>query len=433
MKLSQFALFIEGHPQAGRHLIYNTFSRSIVEINDQCLHALYSIRDGKQPSFPETVLQKLSLQGFIVDDERDEKELYIEKYRSQCESQEELHATILTTFECPMACVYCYQKHIEDDMSMSEGMTRDVIIWLKRQIQERRPKRCFITFYGGEPLMNMKPIERISSEMRGYCGDRGIKLELSIVTSGLLLTREVAERLRHAGIRHLQITLDGDREAHDRRRLRSDGSGTFDAIMDNIRNLMDGFYITISSNVDNTNKDAVYRLIDMVASDYAGKVRRFTFGPVTDDFQVARRNHTACPMTDDEDLVALVIYAAKHGFITDLRPEHTICGMLLSSHLVIDPYGGLYTCPSFLGMEVYGVGNIKFMDYTSPNEVSGFVLEDECLECPYVPICNGGCRYNALVEQGDIQAMDCRRDTFSLTLPLLLKTHYDLRNKDVKS
>ena len=430
MKLSQFTLFIEDHPQVGHHLLYNTLSRSLIEINDQCLHALYSIRDGKQLSFPESTLQKLKSQGFIVEEEPDENELYLRKFHSQRASHAELHATILTTYQCPMACVYCYQRHIEDNTRMSESVMEKVIDLLKKQIQEQNPERCLITYYGGEPLMNLEPVDYISGEMRTYCKERNVKFNASMVTSGLLLNQKAIEALKNAGIRHLQITLDGDRETHDSRRRKKDGSGTFDDILDNIRNLPDGFYITISCNVDTTNKDAVYNLIDLVSTqDYARKVKRFIFGPVTEEFQLARRQHIACPMTNDEDLVSLSIHAAKRGFIADLRPEHILCGMLLSSHFVIDPIGGIYTCPSLLGMEEYSVANIK--DYINLCEPFDFELHDKCLRCSYVPICNGGCRYNALVERGDIHAIDCQKDRFSNSLPLMLKTQYHIRNKDV--
>lgn len=51
-----------------------------------------------------------------------------------------------------------------------------------------------------------------------------------MVTSGLLLTSEMARRVKDMGVKYLQITLDGDKDAHDRRRPRSDGGGTFNTI-----------------------------------------------------------------------------------------------------------------------------------------------------------------------------------------------------------
>ena len=153
--------------------------------------------------------------------------------------------------------------------------------------------------------------------------------------------------------------LDGDKDTHDRRRPKKDGSGTYDLIVGNISHLVDDFSITISSNVDRTNSESVYRLIDtMYSLGYAGKMK-IIFGPVSASLEQAQKLHVACPHTVNEDLLSLVLYAADKGFNTDLRPGLKICGMLLPHHLIIAPDGKLYTCPTFLGMDEYQTGSVE--------------------------------------------------------------------------
>jgi uncharacterized protein len=432
MKLSQFTIFIRDYPQAGHHLVYNILTRSLIEIGDQCLSMLYSLHKEKPPAFAEPIIQKLQSQGFIVEDEQDEADSFNHVFSAQRSKQKELHAVILTTLECPMNCVYCYQKHIKNGGSMSDETMEKVVHWLKGQIQKREAERCFITFYGGEPLMNMTCINYISNNMSAYCKSAGVKLGLSMVTSGILATQDVAKVLKRIGVKYLQITLDGDKDVHDRRRPKKDGSGTFNLIMNNLHHLAKDFLVTINCNVDKENKDAAYRLIDtLVSQGYVGKIKGLVFGPVSGDYEQALKQHIACPMTNVEDLIPLNIYAAERGFASDLRPEHIICGMLLSSHFVIDPDGKLYTCPAFLGRGEFQVGNVDHVNNDDMLGLEGFRLKDGCLRCPYVPICGGGCRYNAFIEQGDIQAESCRKDMFSHSLPLLIRTHYALRNKHV--
>ena len=432
MKLSQFTIFIKDYPQAGHHLAYNILSRSLIEIGDQCLSMLYSINAEKPSASAEPVLQKLQSQGFIVEDEQDEAVSFNHIFSVQRSKPKELHAMILTTLECPMHCVYCYQRHIKGGGRMSNETMEKVVHWLKGQIQKREAERCFITFYGGEPLMNLACIDYIGRNMSAYCRNVGIRLGLSMVTSGVLVTEKVADTLKSIGVKYLQITLDGDRDMHDRRRPMKDGSGTFDLIIHNLHHLVKDFSVTINCNVDNTNKDAVYRLIDtLVSQGYVGKIKGFVFGPVSGDYELALDQHIACPMANIKDLIPLNIYAAERGFTSDLRPEHIICGMLLSSHFIIDPDGKLYTCPAFLGRREFQAGNIGHVNNDDMLGLEGFRLKDGCLRCPYVPICSGGCRYNAFIEQGDIQAVSCQKDMFTHSIPLLLRTHYTLRSKRV--
>ncbi len=430
MKLSRFTVFVENYPQSGHHLVYNTLSRAFLEIDNERLSMLYSLSKQEPPEPVKPILQKFQSLGIVVEDDKDEALSFNQIFERQRIEGSELSATILTTYDCPMSCVYCYQKHVKNGGGMSVDTMQKTADWLEEQMQDEGIERCSITFYGGEPLMNFAPIEYIGGRIREYCGNR-IKLGFAMVTSGILLTPDIAEKLKKIGVKHLQITLDGDRETHNRRRPGKDGSGTYDLIMGNLSHLVDDFSITISSNVDRTNSESIYSLIDtMYSLGYAEKMK-IIFGPVSASLEIAQKLHVACPQTANKDLLSLTLYAADKGFATDLRPGLKICGMLLPHHTIIDPDGKLYTCPAFLDMDEYQIGSIE-NGKKGFHKLDDFSLDRECLECPYVPFCTGGCRYNALVEQGNIKAIECQKETFSYSLPYLLKAHYAVRNKNVQ-
>jgi uncharacterized protein len=431
MRLSQFSIIIEDYPQQGRHLVYNTLSRALANIDNICLSMLYSHDEN---DIDDSDLKSLQARGIVVSSSMDEAELYRRKFTEQRARRDRLHATILTTLKCPMRCVYCYQKHIRSSEDMSPEMIRRVTSRLEEHIHRDGVSQCMVTFYGGEPLMNLPAIERMGSRLRRYCDDRSVELRFAMVTSGLLLTPEVAGKLKGLGVGQLQITLDGDRDIHDKRRPQIDGSGTFDAIMRNLSYLIDDFFITIACNVDRSNVEAAYRLVDTLHSEgLAGKLHRLIFGPVSASFELAQRHHMACPGTDREELLSLTLYAASMGFARDLRPRHRICGMLLPNHFIVDVHGAVYTCPSFLGRSEYQAGAIDSLANVCVNDLQGFELREECLGCAYVPICAAGCRFNALVEQKDIQAMNCQKELFSQSIPMLIKAHYDMRGRNVQS
>ena len=56
-----------------------------------------------------------------------------------------------------------------------------------------------------------------------------------MITNGLLLTEEVVDRLLPYGLVGVKITLDGDRDTHNRMRPLRGRQGTFDRIVENMR------------------------------------------------------------------------------------------------------------------------------------------------------------------------------------------------------
>ena len=63
------------------------------------------------------------------------------------------------------------------------------------------------------------------------CQARGVAMLINIITNGLLLTPEVVDRLLPFGLNGVKITLDGDRDTHNRMRPLRGGQGTFDKII----------------------------------------------------------------------------------------------------------------------------------------------------------------------------------------------------------
>src|SRR5213078_3836735 len=95
--------------------------------------------------------------------------------------------------------------------------------------------------------------------------ERGVPLSTSIITNGLLLTEEVVDRLLPYGLRGVKITLDGDRETHNRMRPLRGGQGTFDRLIENIRSVAGRTSIAIGGNFDESSADSFSGLIDFLS------------------------------------------------------------------------------------------------------------------------------------------------------------------------
>ena len=85
-----------------------------------------------------------------------------------------------------------------------------------------------------------------------------------MITNGLLLTPEIVDRLVPFGLNGVKITLDGDRDTHNRMRPLRGGQGTFDRIVENIRQVAGRVRVAIGGNFDESSVDSYPALLDFL-------------------------------------------------------------------------------------------------------------------------------------------------------------------------
>ena len=103
-------------------------------------------------------------------------------------------AHLIATRRCNLSCTYCN----EFDNHSQPVPTLDL---LRRVDRLAELGTGIVTFSGGEPLLH-PDLEPIVSHIR----ERG--MIPTLITNGYLLTRDRIERLNHAGLAHLQISID---------------------------------------------------------------------------------------------------------------------------------------------------------------------------------------------------------------------------------
>ena len=139
-----------------------------------------------------------------------------------------------------------------------------------------------LTFFGGEPLLNL-PVALLPRRAavarvrrRAACA-----MLINIITNGLLLTPEMVDRLTPFGLNGVKITLDGDRDTHNRMRPLRGGQGTFDRIIDNVREVAGKCRIAIGGNFDESSVDSYPALLDFLREqEFADKLARVAFKPI---------------------------------------------------------------------------------------------------------------------------------------------------------
>lgn len=151
---------------------------------------------------------------------------------------------LTVTNNCNFRCSYCnlsdaYQytrNRTKDVMSIETGTKAlDMFFGYIRPVADRIPgKIVAVTFFGGEPLMNLGLIKPLVEYAKDHCPTG---LLLNLTTNGYLLTNEIGDYLVDNNIK-IAVSLDGTKQNHDRNRILSNGSGTFDVVYDNIRAFM---------------------------------------------------------------------------------------------------------------------------------------------------------------------------------------------------
>lgn len=161
------------------------------------------------------------------------------------------------TDECNFRCRYCcFSDHYHltrgySGHSMSkETAEKAVDLYFAYMARTRKSNPLlepFVGFYGGEPLLNFDVIRHTVEYIKAKYGQ--YKIGYNITTNGYLLKGDIADYLVSNRFSIL-VSIDGDRETHDRNRVMIDGTGTFDVVYSNICDLVKKYpeYTSISAS-----------------------------------------------------------------------------------------------------------------------------------------------------------------------------------------
>ena len=88
--------------------------------------------------------------------------------------------------------------------------------------------------------------------------------------------------------------------------------------------------------------------------------------------------------------------------------------------IIVNYDGGICRCPGFIGMEKFKSGDI-FSGLKDFSHSRNNWKNEKCLDCAYLPLCFGGCRYMKLVRDGNMDGVDCKKAYLDATLEAVVK------------
>jgi len=346
------------------------------------------------------------------------------------------------TNRCNLNCLHCHQDSCPT-LNQSELTTPQA---LKVVDNMADAGLSILTFSGGEPLLreDLYEVARHATERGIFC---------SIATNGTLITKEVPEKLYSAGMKSVEIGLDGvSAKTHDFLR---NTPGSFDATIEGIKNCAEfGKFrdIAIATTLNKMNVKEIPQIIDLCeelgATKFylnriiaAGRGKNATHLDVSPKEKMEVLNHLYERFIQSANGNGIVCYTRGMTYFARLCHQRSNGNFFPVSEVLsgrdrrfeddwmgetpkiiknlAEGFGGCSAGLTYAGLSAEGdllpcvpapikLGNLleeNLEDIWTNSEVLNNIrdrrsLKGACGKCTYNKIC-GGCRYTAYEALGD--------------------------------
>lgn len=382
-------------------VMYNSFTGALAVAKEQQYKQFIDyLETGKEIEDKEFLENALKC-GYLVPKDIDERFLIKTRMLQGRYRNDILSLTIAPTMACNFRCIYCFEQGYYGTKLMDEETQESVMNFIKTHIGG--VKSLYITWFGGEPLIGMPIIENLSKQILELCKEKEISYSAGAITNGYLLTKEVAEKLKEYQVKSVQITVDGPKEIHDKRRPLIGGGGTYDVIMKNLEEIRGILYVNLRINVDYDNITAADKVMELLKEkDMLDYVRPYLglVEPYNDNYEEEK-----C-FSDEMYSKYNLKFLMDHNIplqTTYPRPRKNYCLADAQNGWVIDDIGNLYKCWNDIGIPEKSVGNIRqgrsyLQKTTLLEQYSSFdpTIQEECKDCKMLPVCLGGCPHSRM-------------------------------------
>jgi len=238
------------------------------------------------------------------------------------------------------------------------------------------------------------------------------------------------------GLKEVRISIDGYGKAHDDKRPFADGSPSFDVIINNLKAVIDKVAVGVTGNFDKESAGKIPVLLDYLEKEgILFKLSRIDFAPIMP--RLGPKNNPGAielgeclSFIDKEGLYREVIAIKKdmmkRGIKINTGLAINACPMIIrDGGIAIDPQGLIFRCNSFLGHQAFSIGNVRD-GINEPDGLSDIDAWKKCDQsCPYLPMCQGGCRFFSYLENNDLTGVSCKREYFDRVIPELVRLEYE--------
>ena len=175
---------------------------------------------------------------------------------------------VFVTNFCNLACEYCYNRvnKVDDSISMDLEMFKNSMEYLFQNFQY--DKNIHITYFGGEPLGNFQFIKDSVNYLKSIENKYKVSFTFGMTTNGTIFNDEIRDFILENKV-GLTISIDGDKEIHDRNRKFLNGSGSYDTTMKTVEGLSKFKRIAARATINNVDTDLVKLYQDLAQKGVA--------------------------------------------------------------------------------------------------------------------------------------------------------------------
>ncbi len=409
-KLSKY-LEIQPLPNdESKSLYYSTKTGEIVLMASDLIR---HIEHKQWENISTTELLELTRCEILVCEDENELETILSFDSHSEDYKEALGVTIQPTANCQLGCHYCGQAHSKN--KMTDTVVKKTLERIKHILISQNYEKLNITWYGGEPLLALSLIESFYSDIFNFCIENHIEYNSDIITNGLLLKPEYFEKLMKSNVSSIQVTIDGPKETHDKRRVTKGGKGTFDLIINNLKSVVhsDIFRkykpsIILRINIDSTNYEEVPKLIELLKIENIFEKINISFAPIVEwgDNKADKVSLTKEQFAEKEIDWFIELY--QNGKTqNELLPGRKTYSCMVDdkNSEAYDAFGNIFPCYEYPYTEIY-----QNDDCIEGNVLEEVKFEDKklakirsfkenlhkreysyCIDCKFLPICHGSC------------------------------------------
>jgi len=423
MDLSRFVVAYED-VRPGEHVLYSVLEDRYAGVDGATLEALKRWAAGQEPSSEEERQNRdvLLEDGFLVRDRPDDDarlRAHLDKAREGIPGT--MYVTLMPTLQCNLACHYCFQKEHPAFTKMSSPAEDATLEWILRQIDARGLHTLHLHYFGGEPTTRkdycLRTAEVLSAAMRA----RGGTFRWEMTTNGILLDLDFARKMESFGPGAFKITLDGDRETHDRMRVYRDGRGSFDAIFENVVALARaGCKVYVSGHFFPDQAASFEKLLDRFEGIGVAKLLAgVQFRPMVDTQQRSKGTCTGCSEKQETQTLVQLNKSIERRKMTPLAHKGSTlegllgpCELHWKNNYTIDPEGRVYKCPAVAGLPGLEVAQVASREAEKIAPLLELRPWEKCGDCRYLPVCVGGCLGGKYLKTGRRDEVACKKDMF---------------------
>lgn len=431
MNCSQYNYFIPTKRE-DTYILYNTFSGAIFFVDKELKNAIQH----NPSNIPEDLLEDFKKEWVILDDDIDEIQAISVMRDERRYNSPWLQFMIMTTYDCNLACPYCYEKK-DPVTSMDNAAGKRIRMFITKLIEKYRPTHLEFLMYGGEPLLNVGPMYILLDYFKEYTRNHSLQFQVNITTNGTLVTPEIITALEKYPVGVVQVTLDGPKNLHNKTRIYKNGNGSYEDIVKGLHLLQKSdFTPKIRINVDANNKERIPELLDDLKERGLNTIPIY-FGIIRPMSSVCESYTPSCMQTSEikSTIPDLWKIALEKGFDIPLKPFTNLvgCGMQSNSSYTIDPEGHVYKCVTGVGYPDKRIGTIDetgtipawnsvYYEWMARNPLQF----PGCRVCTFFPLCGGGCPMIAYARHGTYETGGCFETKHVLKdqLKLYLKQKY---------